>query len=83
MPRAVWKGPFIVPFKTGQEVIRTQARASVVLPSHVGQKFEVHNGKLFVPVTISEHMVGHKLGEFAITRKAGTSKKDTKKGKGK
>ncbi|QSW37958.1 30S ribosomal protein S19 [Candidatus Vidania fulgoroideae] len=51
--------------------IKTWSRSSVILPRFVGLKILVHNGKLFIPVFINENMVGHKLGEFSITRKFG------------
>ncbi|MGX7582706.1 30S ribosomal protein S19 [Candidatus Vidania fulgoroideorum] len=59
-------------FYLGQTTeIKTWARNSIILPRFVGLTILVHNGKLFIPVTISENMIGHKLGEFAITRKFG------------
>ncbi|KAI1765875.1 ribosomal protein S19/S15 [Hypoxylon sp. FL1150] len=74
--RSVWKGPHIVPLPIvrpapGERVrpIRTQARAATILPSFVGLKFQVYNGKDYVDVEITEQMVGHKLGEFSPTRK--------------
>ncbi|KAI1634031.1 hypothetical protein F4809DRAFT_620662 [Biscogniauxia mediterranea] len=74
--RSVWKGPHIVPLPIvhpapGQEPrpIRTQARAATILPNFVGLKFQVYNGKVYHEVTITEDMVGHKLGEFSPTRK--------------
>ncbi|KAI0392520.1 hypothetical protein F5Y17DRAFT_435963, partial [Xylariaceae sp. FL0594] len=74
--RSVWKGPHIVPLPIarpppGQKMkpIRTQARSATVLPNFVGLVFQVHNGKTYTDVMITEDMVGHKLGEFAITRK--------------
>ncbi|KAI1418023.1 ribosomal protein S19/S15 [Hypoxylon sp. FL1857] len=74
--RSVWKGPHIVPLPIvrpvpGERVkpIRTQARAATILPSFVGLKFQVHNGKDYDEVEITEEMVGHKLGEFSMTRK--------------
>ena len=48
--------------------IRDRSRSSTVVPEFVGLKFEIHNGKKFIPITISDEMVGHKLGEFAPTR---------------
>ena len=51
-----------------KEPIKTWARRCTIVPEFVGQTFKVHNGKTFVPVNISEEMVGHKLGEFAPTR---------------
>jgi small subunit ribosomal protein S19 len=78
MARSVKKGPFVDPKlnlkieemnKTREKkVVRTWARRSVVLPSFVGHTLAVHNGNKFIPIYISENMVGHKLGEFAATR---------------
>ncbi|CAO1638955.1 unnamed protein product [Sympodiomycopsis kandeliae] len=73
--RSAWKGPFFVAFPNLAQAlknntpIRTNARASTILPNYVGLRFLVHNGHIHVPVTITEEMVGHKLGEFAVTRK--------------
>lgn len=78
MSRSLKKGPFIDPklmkkvaeLKVGDRtVIKTWARASTITPEMVGHVFGVHNGKDFVQVQIEENMVGHKLGEFALTRK--------------
>ena len=78
MPRSVKKGPFIddhlykkvqVANETkSRKVIQTWSRRSTVLPEMIGLTFAVHNGKKFVPVLITEGMVGHKLGEFSLTR---------------
>ena len=78
MPRSTWKGPFVDGYllkkaaaakeSTKREVIKTWSRRSTVMPQFVGLNFQVHNGNKFIPVTISEEMVGHKLGEFAPTR---------------
>ncbi len=78
MPRSVKKGPFIDQHllkKVDQAVatnskkpIKTRSRRSMILPEMVGLTIAIHNGRDFVPVFISENMVGHKLGEFAITR---------------
>ncbi len=78
MPRSVKKGPFIDEHlmkkvldaqKTGSKaVIKTWSRRSVVIPEMVGMTLTVHQGKKFVPVFVTENMVGHKLGEFAPTR---------------
>jgi small subunit ribosomal protein S19 len=78
MPRATWKGPFVDGYllkkaeKAGQagrrETIKTWARRSTIMPQFVGLTFLVHNGRNFIPVLVSEDMVGHKLGEFAPTR---------------
>lgn len=78
MPRSLKKGPFIDPKlakkvealnKVNQKkVIKTWSRSSTVTPDFVGHTFAVHNGNKFVPVFVTENMVGHKLGEFAATR---------------
>ncbi|HEY5598010.1 MAG TPA: 30S ribosomal protein S19 [Kiloniellales bacterium] len=78
MARSVWKGPFVDGYllkKAEQargsgrnEIIRTWSRRSTILPQFVGLTFGVHNGKKFLPVLVTENMVGHKLGEFAPTR---------------
>jgi small subunit ribosomal protein S19 len=88
MARSLKKGPFIH-YKlqkkvdelngTGKKkVVKTWSRASMITPEFVGHTFAVHNGKQFVPVYITENMVGHRLGEFSPTRvyrgHAGTSK---------
>ncbi len=78
MPRSIKKGPYIEPkllkrVNQAQEtrsnrVIKTWSRRSTIIPEMVGITLAVHNGKKFVPVFISENMVGHKLGEFSPTR---------------
>jgi len=78
MPRSVKKGPFVdlhLVKKVEQAVatnnrrpIKTWSRRSMVIPDMVGLTIAIHNGRQHVPVLISENMVGHKLGEFAITR---------------
>jgi small subunit ribosomal protein S19 len=78
VPRSVSKGPFVVGYllrKAEQvrgskrnEVIRTWSRRSTIIPQFVGLTFGVHNGKKFVPVLVTENMVGHKFGEFSPTR---------------
>ncbi|KAM0156930.1 hypothetical protein ACHAPF_007618 [Botrytis cinerea] len=72
LSRSVWKGPNIVPLPIVKPVpgvrtlpIRTQARSATILPNFVGLTFEIHNGKVYNEVTITEDMVGHKLGEFS------------------
>lgn len=84
--RSVWKGPNIVPLpivraSPGQKVppIKTQARSATILPNFVGLKFQIHNGKNYLDLTITEDMVGHKLGEFAPTRKNFTYKQTKNK----
>jgi small subunit ribosomal protein S19 len=79
MARSLRKGPFIDPsllkkveqaVATGsKQVIRTWSRRSMITPEMIGLTFHVHNGKLFMPVYVTENMVGHRLGEFAPTRK--------------
>lgn len=78
MSRSLKKGPYVDPkladkvSALGQDdrtVIKTWARASTISPEMVGRTIAVHNGKVHVPVFITENMVGHKLGEFAPTRK--------------
>ena len=78
MARSVWKGPFVDlsllrKAQTAQEAsqrspIRTWSRRSTILPDFVGLTFSLYNGRKFVPITVNEDMVGHKLGEFAPTR---------------
>jgi small subunit ribosomal protein S19 len=88
MPRSIKKGPFVdqkliakievMNKKNEKRVIRTWARRSTISPEFVGHTVAVHNGNKFIPVYITENMVGHKLGEFAPTRlfraHAGTDK---------
>ena len=79
MARSLKKGPFIDPSLqkkveksvagNSKQVIKTWSRRSMISPEFVGLTFHVHNGKLFVPVFITENMVGHRLGEFSPTRK--------------
>ena len=78
MTRSVWKGPFVHPSllkkidklkdNPTKKPIKTWSRNSTIIPDFVGHSFMIHNGKTFIPITISEEMVGHKLGEFALTR---------------
>jgi small subunit ribosomal protein S19 len=78
MGRSVKKGPFVqqaltkkvdaLNSRNEKRVIKTWSRASTVLPEFVGHTFAVHNGNKFIPVYVTENMVGHKLGEFAPTR---------------
>ena len=79
MTRGVWKGPFVHPSllkkvdklkdKGKKQPIKTWSRNSTIIPEFVGHSFLIHNGRTFIPITISEEMVGHKLGEFSPTRK--------------
>ena len=78
MARSVWKGPFVdmtlikkaekISKSGRKEVIKTWSRRSTILPQFVGLTFGVYNGQKFIPVLVSENMVGHKLGEFSPTR---------------
>ncbi|MFM9012561.1 MAG: 30S ribosomal protein S19 [Gemmatimonadota bacterium] len=78
MSRSIKKGPFIqdallqrvqtMNAKNEKKVVKTWSRASTVIPEFVGHTFAVHNGNKFIPVYVTENMVGHKLGEFAPTR---------------
>ena len=78
MTSSVWKGPFVdshllKKVKQASEqnkntVIKTWSRRSTILPEFVGVNFAVHNGKRFIPVNVTEDMVGHKFGEFSPTR---------------
>ena len=78
MARSLKKGPFVsvklakkvstVTDSKKKSVIKTWSRASMIIPDFVGQTIAVHNGKQFIPVFITENMVGHKLGEFSPTR---------------
>ena len=79
MARSIKKGPYVFERllkkvqklnETGKkEVIKTWSRRSTIYPDFIGHTFNVHNGKDFIPVYVTEDMVGHKLGEFALTRK--------------
>ncbi len=81
MARSLKKGPFIdeslakkvevVSAAPKKEVIKTWSRRSTIFPNFIGLTFAVHNGKDFIPVYVTEDMVGHKLGEFVPTRKFG------------
>jgi small subunit ribosomal protein S19 len=91
MARSTWKGPFVdghllkkaqkASEASRNEVIKTWSRRSTILPEFIGLSFAVHNGKKFIPVNVTEDMVGHKLGEFSPTRTffGHTADKKTKK----
>jgi small subunit ribosomal protein S19 len=78
MPRSLKKGPFVddhllkkvddLNERSEKKVIKTWSRRSTILPEFVGHTIAVHNGKKFIPVYVTENMVGHKLGEFSPTR---------------
>ena len=81
MSRSLKKGPYVfgrllkkveaLNASGKKEVIKTWSRRSTIFPAFIGHTFAVHNGKEFIPVYVTEDMVGHKLGEFALTRKFG------------
>lgn len=81
MARSLKKGPFVdeslmkkiqkLNESGKKEVVKTWSRRSTIFPDFIGHTIAVHNGKDFIPVYVTEDMVGHKLGEFALTRKAG------------
>mgnify|MGYP003754812385 CR=1 FL=1 len=78
MSRSIWKGPFVDPSllkkvekhksQSSSMPIKTWSRKSTIIPDFVGTSFLIYNGKKFIPITVSEDMVGHKFGEFAPTR---------------
>ena len=78
MGRSIKKGPFVEPYLLekisklnaagSKKPIKTWSRRSMITPDFVGHTFSVHNGKLFAPVFVTENMVGHRLGEFSLTR---------------
>ena len=88
MSRSLKKGPYVFDRllakvkllnESGKkEVIKTWSRRSTIYPEFIGHTFAVHNGKEFIPVYVTEDMVGHKLGEFSLTRKFGGHGSDKK-----
>ena len=78
MSRSIWKGPFVEEslikkvekqkIDTNRRPIKTWSRKSTIIPEFIGSSFLIYNGKKFIPITVSEDMVGHKFGEFAPTR---------------
>ncbi|MBI5848626.1 MAG: 30S ribosomal protein S19 [Nitrospirae bacterium] len=94
MPRSLKKGPFVdekllkrqqdMVTSGDKKLIKTWSRRSVILPEFIGYTFAVHNGRKFIPVYVTENMVGHKLGEFSPTRTfkghSGSGKTTTVKG---
>ena len=78
MTRSIWKGPFVDPSlikkveklknQANKTPIKTWSRKSTIIPEFIGVSFLIYNGKKFIPIKISEEMVGHKLGEFSPTR---------------
>jgi small subunit ribosomal protein S19 len=90
MARSLKKGAFVDSYLVSKaevmnsaekkQAIKTWSRRSTIIPDFVGLTFSVYNGKQFIPVYVSENMVGHKLGEFALTRNFRGHKKDEKAG---
>jgi small subunit ribosomal protein S19 len=94
LPRSLKKGPFVdaslmekvngMGTSGEKKLIKTWSRRSVILPEFIGYTFAVHNGRKFIPVYVTENMVGHKLGEFSPTRTfkghSGSAKTTTVKG---
>ena len=91
MARSLKKGPYVfnrlldkvqkLNESGKKEVIKTWSRRSTIYPDFIGHTFAVHNGKEFIPVYVTEDMVGHKLGEFSLTRKCGGHGADKDKNK--
>ena len=89
MSRSTKKGPYVLPSlmkkveamnESGKKsVVKTWARACMISPDFVGHTIAVHNGNKFIPVYITENMVGHRLGEFALTRRFGGHTGNNKK----
>jgi small subunit ribosomal protein S19 len=76
MTRAIWKGPFVktslleaIKDDVARLGVKTKSRASMILPSMVGANVHVHNGHQYIPLILSEEMIGRRLGEFVATRK--------------
>ena len=88
MPRSLKKGPFVdahllkkaetAQAENDKRVIKTWSRRSTIVPSMIGLTFNVHNGNKFIPVYITDNMIGHKLGEFAPTKMPVKHKKKSK-----
>ena len=91
MARSAWKGPFVDGYllkkadkargSTRNEIIKIWSRRSTILPQFIGLTFGVYNGQKFIPVLVSEHMIGHKFGEFSPTRTYTGHSGDKKAGK--
>jgi|TARA_B110000977_G_scaffold144867_1_gene183870 small subunit ribosomal protein S19 len=84
MSRSVWKGPFInVSFikkiNSTKSIVETRARNCVLLPQFVGKSISVYNGKKYTRISVTEDMIGHKLGEFVVTRLRTKHKEKKKK----
>lgn len=91
MPRSLKKGPYVddklmkrileMNEKNERTVVKTWSRRSTIVPDFIGHTFAVHNGRKFIPVYVTENMVGHKLGEFSPTRTFKGHSGDKKEGK--
>ena len=84
MTRSLWKGPFSdislsIYNVNGTTQQKIWSRRSVILPQFIGKQFMIHNGKTFIPLKVTPDMVGHKMGEFATTRKKAIHKVKNKK----
>lgn len=77
MPRSKWKGPFVHKsfIKAEKETSKSWSRSTTIVPSFVGKILHVHNGQRFIQIKIINSMIGHKLGEFVLTRKTYSYKK--------
>ncbi len=78
MTRSIWKGPFSE-IKLKNTVTKIWSRRSVILPNCLNKNFLIYNGKAFIPLLVSEEMIGHKFGEFSTTRKKPIHKSKRKK----
>ena len=93
MARSIKKGPYVHPAlqkrverlneNDSKEALRTWSRRSMIVPEMIGHTFQVHNGRMFMPVFVTENMIGHRLGGFAPTRKTASHAGDKKLKKGK
>ncbi len=77
MSRSKWKGPYLHKsfLKSEKEILKSWSRSTTIVPAFVGRFFNVYNGQRFVQIKVTNLMIGHKLGEFAHTRKVYTHKK--------
>lgn len=76
MARSLWKGPFC---EITPEIQKIKSRRSIILPQFIGRQLLIYNGKSLIPLKVSEDMIGHKFGEFAITRRKPIHKKKSKR----
>ena len=78
MSRSTWKGPFAEIYLQKKTKIQTQSRRSIILPQYVGKEFQIYNGNRYLSVRATQDMIGHKLGEFATTRRKPNHKRKVK-----